>query len=293
MPNPTVLLTRRACRAEFLRPQLISLAIALSACSDDAGSSDTPSDVGNAALVDAAAPLDAGPCVNQQRQACTCASGNTGERVCSNGSFGACENCATYDASTSTSLCVPGHYVGPMKTTFVPSAAGFCGLFTVFGGEGSGTWEFTLSASGSTEFFQVEANTCITLMDSDAGAAMPTADGKPPPRLSLTGKVDCKTGELKGEIKGFYRTVSFCNSMEENYFYKGPVTAVFDPKTNSFKNGTLKLREPPVLIPLAGEAGGDGTWSATLVPEAEPVANQQDCFNGIMFRDDLFPDGGA
>jgi hypothetical protein len=249
-------------------------------------SGDSVSDAGSAAL-----PADAGEldCKQADFEPCNCATGGVGRRVCRQNTWSACESCPM----PRTSKCVAGHYSGQMTASYVPTPAGFCGLITLFGGEGTATIEFDLEASG--ELFTVVGASCIQLsvIASDGGVPDETAS-MAAQKMELRGQVDCDTGEFKGEVRGTYSAVSLCDlGLErQSYFFKGPVTARFDPETRSFMAGRVVLREPPVLLPLAGEAGGEGEWSATLNPDAGSRPDRKDCLDGVRFPDELFPSSG-
>jgi hypothetical protein len=189
---------------------------------------------------------------------------------------------------------------------YVPGPAGFCGLVTLFGGGGRGEMAFSLAATGNDEFLTViGSSSCLDInlvSSSDAGTAqladasgvttLPDGGMSRTLTMELSGTVDCATGKFSGEVRGTYRSVSFCDfGMTENdYFMKGSVSALFDPATRTFESGTMDLKEPPVLFALGGEAGGTGTWEAKLEPAAVvPAASPKGCLGGVVFRDDLFP----
>lgn len=257
-----------------------------------------------AATLDAS--LDAG-CTAGSFESCACPSGGTGQRRCVAGTFGnTCENCVAINVDKTTK-CVAGRYVGILDIPYyVPGPAGFCGLVTVFGGGGRGEMAFSLGATDNAEFLTViGSSSCLDLNvtgTSDAGApyiadasgvtTLPDGGQVRSLTMELSGSVDCATGKFTGEVKGTYRSVSFCDlgMMENDYFLKGPVSATFDPETRTFKGGTMDLKEPPVVFALGGEAGGSGTWEAKLEPSAvTPPAPPKGCLNGVVFRDDLFP----
>lgn len=252
-----------------------------------------PSSAVDASDLEAApeATHDAGSaaCTEGASEPCICAEGGVGTRVCSRGTPSACTACT----ATRSSKCVAGHYTGHMSASYVPTPAGLCGLITLFGGEGSATIEFDLEASG--ELFTVVGASCIQLSVMAADGGSPDEYTKMgAQKMALRGQVDCDTGEFKGEVRGTYSSVSLCDlgSEKQSYFFKGPVSARFNPETRAFEAGKIVLREPPVLIPLGGEAGGEGTWSATLNPDAGSRPAREDCLGGVRFPDELFPDSG-
>jgi hypothetical protein len=211
------------------------------------------------------------------------------------------------DTSPGT-LCVPGRYEGTYDVpNYYPTPAGLCGLVSVFGGGGQGTWKFSLGGAAGGEFITVvEAESCLELnttsaadggvASGDAGVASGdagVADGGAavrPLKLSLTGKVNCATGEFVGEIRGTYRSVSVCSfgMTEDQYFVKGPISATFDPTTKSFVEGAVSLHEPPPLLPFGAPPGGSGTWSASLNPNGV-TPPPEDCLGGVPFQDFTVP----
>jgi hypothetical protein len=286
------------------------VSFALAACGDDGGPD--PSAAGSHdATVAPLMTVDAGAsteprCSNGAVESCECPQGGRGQRRCSQGAFGAtCEDCAPVVAADTTTKCVAGRYVGMLDIPYyAPGPAGFCGLVTLFGGGGQGVMAFTLGVSDNAEFATViGSSSCLDVKvvgQKQDGVALPEAGVEVLPdggvarilSMELSGSVDCRTGKFSGEVKGTYRSVSFCDlgMMENDYFMKGPVTATFDPVTRGFVDGALELKEPPVLLPLGGEAGGKGSWSATLDRDAgTPAAPPEGCLGGVTFRDDLFP----
>jgi hypothetical protein len=204
---------------------------------------------------------------------------------------------------------MPGRYEGTYEIPmYYPTAAGLCGLVTLYGGGGRGTWSFTLGATGTSEFVEVVGAESCLVVDTlpqdagvgDAGGDQDSAVWTNAPegfdagvrsgaqKLALTGTVDCATGKFKGEVRGTYSAPSICNlgTAVDQYFLKGPVTATFDPKTRSFIDGTVLIYEPPSLIPLGEPAGGSGTWHAALDTDAGvPQSTGEDCLGGVAFQD--------
>jgi hypothetical protein len=265
----------------------------------DGGASLASSEAGASVAVDTGPP----PCKPEDTQGCVCTDGSgLGVRHCQAGAFeGACESCAPI-ATPSGTLCAVGRYTGRYHIDeYLPAAAGFCGLFTLFGGPGNGEIAFTLGSTGSAEFVEiVQTESCLELtVENDAG--MPDADGGvvgvSPLDMALSGKVDCATGELRGEVRGVYYSVSLCNggTVQDYYPIKGTIRATFDPDTFTFKDGVLDLREPPQALDALGitkPAGGAGTFSTALDPDAGAPEKTGDCLDGKPFED--FPlDAGA
>jgi len=121
----------------------------------------------------------------------------------------------------------------------------------------------------------------------DAGAMGPQMD---PVTLAFTGDVDCSTGELRGELRGAYYSVALCDlgTVESWYSIKGAITGTFNPETGSFELGVIDLQEPPALLEAIGlspRTGGEGTWSATLDPDAPRPELVDDCLDGAEWTD--------
>jgi hypothetical protein len=182
--------------------------------------------------------------------------------------------CAGCDAAVARSACQParyaGHYVMP---NYYPVAAGLCGVIALFGGGSSGDWFFNVSGArdAGTLVFEAE-QTCLGFnvlsLDAGLGAATPDAGPSVPVFMTLSGAIDCTSGQLSGEVRGAYHSVSVCNggTMENDYSVKGFVSAVFDPRSGTFVSGMVDLREPGAL-PLDPSFGGKGSWEAQRVSE--------------------------
>jgi hypothetical protein len=243
-------------------------------------------------------------CEEDDVRDCKCKSGKTGKQACVLGEYTSCNGCFEDDGSSSK--CVPGLYSGRYAMEYTPGPAGFCGLATLFGGSGGGNWSFSIEKSAGEEFYTVGDGCLIGKTDSvDAGVVQAGAEAFANGvvmRAQITGVVDCATGELKGELRGYYNSTSFCGLglVKDNFFFKGPVSGVFDPKTKSFVDGVIVMREPEVLIPLAGQPGGRGTWTAQLGGEDADAGVTLDanastaggCLNGVTFKDFPLPDAG-
>lgn len=187
------------------------------------------------------------------------------------------------------SKCVAGRYEGSFDMSYRSTPSGFCGIVAQLDeGRARGAWNFDLTSQGG-EFSFIVKTGCLTGAAEEPDAGVEKAV---PLHAILEGSVDCNTGELTGRVKGTYRATSVCNLGQhvDDYFYMGSMSGTFDPETNSFINTKVEFAEPPVL--LGEQPGGRGTWSATLVPNAPVVTAPVDCLDGVVFRDDLFPDAG-
>lgn len=107
---------------------------------------------------------------------------------------------------------------------------------------------FTLEKKGNGELLEI-AN----------GKMEGTADGFFPFRGTLTGSLDCQTGEFKSELSGFYSLGVEGVGM---FKFKGPLTGKYDKVKHAIEMGTWRVDEydPPPTLP---NAGGQGNWHAT------------------------------
>jgi hypothetical protein len=269
------------------------------ACGDPARDLPAPADAGLFGLPEAGAQSSAA-CVEGMQRACVCAPSGSGLETCSGGQYGPCTGCPV--VAPVFSRCVPGHYTGTFAMSYTPGPAGLCGVATLFGGSGSGPLEFDVVSSGSTEFFQIGGGCLRGSSDSvDAGLVQLGAEVFAKGvefKAQVSGSVDCATGLLKGELRGAYRSTSVCGLglVEDDFFFKGPIRATYDPATQSFKDGYLELLEPPVAVPLSGQPGGKGEWQVAR-DDAGPDAGTsdaatggaRDCLDGVMFKDFELP----
>lgn len=190
---------------------------------------------------------------------------------------GSCSSCApgldggcTCSLTAELGACRVGQYRGVVDIPeYKPAAAGVCGLFPLFGGAGRGEWTFDLVGESTDGGLAVrEGTSCIDMLLAEGGEGLPDG-GTDRPVLAVSGQVDCSTGALALMIRGYYRSVSVCNSATQEYFsVKGTMTARFDPDSGTFEQGAIDLREPPQLgdlLQITEQAGGRGTWSARYV----------------------------
>jgi hypothetical protein len=169
--------------------------------------------------------------------------------------------------------CAPGHYTGEyVMPSYLPVAAGLCGLLPVFGGSTRGGYAFSLDGErdGGTLVI-APSRSCVDLtVYDDAGSA--TDGGTLPPVLSLSGTVDCTSGRLEAEVRGYYHTISVCETAKaDDFSVKGTMTADYDPVRRAFVGGVIDLHEPGIL-PGTGEFGGRGTWEAPRTGPARGAA---------------------
>ncbi|MFT3925557.1 MAG: hypothetical protein QM778_23660 [Myxococcales bacterium] len=149
------------------------------------------------------------------------------------------------------------------------------------GQKNKAAWAFSLERSGSEEFYTV-GNGCNHV--SNAGTGIDDGGA----RAFFTGEVDCTTGVLEAEIRGFYTaTALFGGPMK--YYYVGRVKGTFDPDTKSFVDTRYVYREPEVAF--GDQPGGDGVWTATLVDDEAPLGETtlEDCL-GAFPDESMFPD---
>lgn len=189
-------------------------------------------------------------------------------------------------------LCVAGHYRGRGELDYRPTAAGACGLFTIYGGKGEGEWQFSVSKVDAAHY-SVSANRC-TPDPADAGAAASDAGSVIAGMLTIRGILDCASGKLMSTVRGMYRAPSLCTlgTVPESFYYRGTMTADFNVAATAFQNGQLIVREKADLG-LSKPPGGEGIWSAVRVgaPLAEDDA-QHDCFRDTGFPESDFRDAG-
>ena len=147
--------------------------------------------------------------------------------------------------------CEPGNYTGDFMGLYSSQLTFINFPIPVFA---LGTFDrpglaFTLEKkAGSGELLEI-AN----------GVMEGTADGFFPFRGTLTGSLDCKTGQFMSELSGFYSLGVEGVGM---FKFKGPLTGTYDKITHSIQMGTWKVDEydPPPVLP---NAGGFGNWHAT------------------------------
>lgn len=205
-----------------------------------------------------------------------------------------CTNCdASSSGPSDASFCVPGMYVGKEEMYWLPGPAGFCGLFTIFGGRGTGRWAMWLDPQHQPDGSVAKLSGCLELI---------TADPANPPEAGLTavsaliyGEQDCESGKVTLDLRGGYRTVSTCTVgvIPNDYFFRGPAIAELDPTTHTFINGTIHVREEKTL--LDPQPGGDGTWHATMLEDAGVLAEAgflvvraDSCLGGLVFPHEKF-----
>jgi hypothetical protein len=282
--------------------------IALGACGKAAApAAQTGSyEAGVSALTDAAVIQT--ECSDGETESCDCDdAGSSGLRACVGGQYSSCTGC--FSNPGQTSKCVAGHYTGRFSMSYTPGPAGICGLTTLFGGSGAGPLAFDVVSNGSDEFYQIGGGCLRGRSDQvDAGIVQIGADifAKGVEfKAIVSGVVDCATGNLEGELRGTYRSTSFCGVglVQDDFFFKGPIKATYNPDTKSFEMGTLVLHEPPVAVPLNGQPGGMGTWQVTLGGGDGGVeagnlygdaglsgdGGSFDCLDGVMFKDFNLP----
>jgi hypothetical protein len=116
-------------------------------------------------------------------------------------------------------------------------------------GEYSGTLSGPYSAALGDTTFTADLDFTVETTGSVAGTLRSTSDSTS--RATLTGKVDCVTGETSISIvNGTYR--NFLGTTQ----YVGTMTATFDSNTDSFREGKWEITEPN------SPGSGSGSWSA-------------------------------
>jgi hypothetical protein len=271
-------------RGEIDRFLLIPAALALcSACHE--GGPDVPDPVADASLAADAAQLppdaEAAPrCLRGQTRSCACQGAGNGTQTCADGEFGACLRCS---GPVEATRCVAGYYEGVASGSYRSSSVGVPGVITPFDVPNSARWTFVLERDAIGEFYTV-GNGCVHVIEADTGVD----DGSS--RFMLTGQVDCATGVLEGQMRGFYSAVGL-DGTSVKYYYRGRLRGTFDLNTKSFVDTAYAIREPMVLI--GDQPGGAGTWTVTLREDSAPAtssaADAQSCL-GNFPADSEFPD---
>jgi hypothetical protein len=246
---------------------------------------------GDAAQI--AVPDAARYCDDGQSQVCACSEGGIGARRCVDGVYAACVGCSAAPGPGDGARCVPGTYVGTWTLDYRAGPNGFDGLFGPFEATHSeGSWSFTLARDGNGEFFTV-GNGCLRMLDPTTGAEPVGVDVQgtltKPFRAQIIGQVDCATGILDGELRGYYTATNYASlgTAVNTYYVKGPIRGSFDATEKQFVAGTWDPREPPVL--LGDPPGGQGTWSAAWTTSDDSASDAKDCLDGVPFMDALFP----
>lgn len=208
-----------------------------------------------------------GVCDDGQTRPCTCSdgpsAGKPGSQPCYSDTWLLC-NCssslpATGAVSTAGS-CLPGRYEGNFTGLYFSGFSPGGIPVPVFGIDLSGQPPLSLtlregqSSGGSGAEF-----TTYTVSD---GIVKGTADGIFPFEGTITGALDCSSKLFTGTFKGRYSlgldigTISDINQG----FFEGPVTAVYDGTTHSFKPGTWDVLE----VAGKGGAGAGAGWGVAI-----------------------------
>ena len=149
--------------------------------------------------------------------------------------------------------CEPGKYTGDFMGLYASQLTFINFPIPVFA---LGTLDrpglaFTLEKTGTGEQLEIKN-----------GVMEGTADGFFPFRGTLTGALDCATGEFKSELSGFYSLGVEGVGM---FKFKGPLTGKYDKINHKIEMGTWNVMEydPPPVLP---NAGGQGNWHAEWKP---------------------------
>jgi hypothetical protein len=178
--------------------------------------------------------------------------------------------------------CAPGHYLGELTgeyysqvwangTAPIPFATG-----EINGQPGMEFWlERTERECTDVEFcadFEVKGGKL-------RGWAIPNADATNPMgggfgarfEMELSGELDCRTGEFRGELRNACYDV-----LGTLYRMEGTLGASYDTATDAFVMGDWALDEMPLPnLPVAPDPniGGAGGWNATLSDDgSSPIA---------------------
>lgn len=221
-------------------------------------------------------------------RSCSCGSGADGVKTCTSGRYGSCkcdederveDDTDAVDAGRvpRTPACKAGYYVGEFSGSYRPGLFGFGVLgsgipFDIAGGAMGArpALAFTLEENaigpaGEFSTFTV-GNGCMTGVAKAVGTDNPFV-------AKLTGDLDCETGELVGELEGYYTLLNFPGA---NFKFRGPFKGKFDREQSRLRDGTWSVMEPPALNgDPAG--GGDGTWSAIYEAAKAPAGADDPC----------------
>jgi hypothetical protein len=139
--------------------------------------------------------------------------------------------------------CKAGRYLGTFDGFYAPGVAVWPTPIPVFG-----NIELVLDETQDGEFLAIGDGTL-------AGMAL----GLFPFEATVSGRVNCAAGKLEG---GYLSDGVYIVGVLP-YTFDGPITADFDPRTNTFLNGRWTVGEPDWTTHLYG---GEGTWQATWTP---------------------------
>lgn len=146
--------------------------------------------------------------------------------------------------------CEPGRYTGDFMGLYSSQLTFINFPIPVFalGQPGRPGLAFTLEKKGSGEQLEIRD-----------GVMEGTADGFFPFRGTLTGSLDCQTGEFNAILSGFYSLGVEGVGM---FKFEGPLTGKYDKVAHEIQMGTWDVEEydPPPVLP---GAGGIGNWFAT------------------------------
>jgi hypothetical protein len=175
--------------------------------------------------------------------------------------------------------CVAGLYEGETRGTYRPSAVGVGGVIAPLSDDNHRTKLRFGLRSDDTEFYRI-TNGCVHASDIVNGMAL-AENGI----YLFTGQVNCTTGRLSGEMRGYYTALNITTLANDKFYLRGTIAGTFDPGTQSFVDTSYEVHEPKVLI--GEQPGGSGTWSVRLVPDAGVLDDQSSCFPE-PFPDQLF-----
>lgn len=206
-------------------------------------------------------------CGDAAVQTCACPGEPNAQQYCYNGQWSVC-GCSTplpTGPVNTAGSCKPGRYEG-----------NFGGLY--FSGFSPGgipvpVIGVDLSLIPPLVITIEQSSTCTGLSEfctygvSD-GYVKGTADGIFPFEGKITGSLDCSTKLFSGTFDGWYALVFDLGVDLNKGYFTGPITAVYDAASHSFKQGTWNVKEtrgnpvPGYGIVLT-ELGGGGDWQAT------------------------------
>lgn len=243
-------------------------------------------------------------CRDNETEACTCTSGQSGRRVCSAASWQACECMARVSGEAGSGpdvdmqppvdplagnarsdimfdwtrtepddlACEPGHYEGSFAGLYY-SRLNWPIPFPVVGVD--------LPDAPGLQFDMMPAEPGETTLQVN-GKFDGLADGLFPFQGDFIGELDCPTGKFVGKMTNANYAIGPRDLIVvENpiwFTFEGPVSADYDKITHTFVNGLWDAVEPefggiPAVSlprdPLRDGVGGSGVWSTGWI--GEPV----------------------
>jgi hypothetical protein len=225
---------------------------------------------------------------------CNCG-GMSGSSICVDGEWSKCECDEPMEDTTPTGMrCKAGYYTGSFHGMWRPGAFDLGSGITLINvdidakmtDKGPGL-ALTLEAKednsgGEFATFEVK-NGCVT----GTATAIGGIDSHPFV-ATLTGELNCETGDFTGNMDGVYSLFD-TGTLSQWYFTgdfgkdgpKTPLTGHFYSDKEAIEDGTWDLREKQTKVDELPGAGGEGVWNAKWTSEESPPLPQA-CIDFIM-----------